>query len=174
MEVSFETYIAIASAFVALCALAVTVWQGRQNYKHNKISVRPKLTTMENFHDEGRLITVSYELINSGFGPAIIKDFILVYEDKEISKNNRKTYEEFLKEKAKSEGCHVLNVIAFAPDSALLAGERCELFSFEHDSLEDISFINKLDLRVNYQSIYEEKTYTYDSNKEMQRKALVF
>jgi hypothetical protein len=166
MEINVETYIAIASAFIAVCALGVTVWQGRQNHKHNKMSVRPKITTMENFDDDGRNRTVSFELINSGFGPAIIKDFILVYDGEEVSKNNRKTYEDFLKEKVKSQGCKIVNIVSFAPDSALLVNERCELLSFHHRVGEDASFINKLDLRVNYQSIYEDETYTYDSRKD--------
>lgn len=85
----WETSISLASAAVALCALGVTVWQGRQNNRHNKMSVRPKLTASENYQDDDNERTVSFELINSGFGPAIIKDFILVYDGKEVAKNKR-------------------------------------------------------------------------------------
>lgn len=164
MSFNPETWIAIASVVTAVCALGVTVWQGRQNYKHNKMSVRPNLSAFESYDDNGKTRLVAFELINSGFGPAIIKDFILVYDGQEVSKNNRKTYEDFLREKTKS--FTDLNIVSFVPDSSLLMNERCEIFSFRHKHGQDASFIDKLNLRVNYQSIYEDETFTYDSRKD--------
>ena len=160
----WETSISLASAVVAVCALSVTVWQGRQNYKHNKMSVRPKLTASEDYQDDDKGRTVSFELINSGFGPAIIKDFILVYYGKEVSKNNCKGYEDFLMQLSKDVAFQ--SMYSFIPDSSLLAGERYELFSFRHKHGQDVSFIDKLNLRVNYQSIYEDETFIYDSKKD--------
>ncbi len=159
-----ETWIAVASAITAVCALSVTVWQGRQNYKHNKMSVRPKLSAFESYDDDGKTRLVAFELINSGFGPAIIKDFILVYDGKEVSKNNRKTYEDFLRGKTKF--FTDLNIVSFVPGSSLLMNERCEIFSFRHTHGQDALFIDKLNLRVNYQSIYEDETFIYDSQKD--------
>lgn len=160
----WETYISIASAVVALCALGVTVWQGRQNDRHNKMSVRPKLTASEDYHDDDYGRIVSFELINAGFGPAIIKDFILVYDGKEVSKNNRKTYEDFLRHLSKD--VVFQSMYSFIPGSSLSAGERYELFSFRHKQGQDVSFIEKLNLRVNFQSIYEDETWEYDSKKD--------
>ena len=166
MDFNTETWVAIASAFTAVCALGATIWQGQQNYKHNKLSVRPKLTTMENYENTDETRTVTFELINAGFGPAIFKDFILVYDGKEISKNNRKTYEDFLTEK--TQGFTDVCIFSFIPDSTISSGECCELFSFTHKHGQDASFINKLNLRVNYQSIYEDEIYEYDSRKDRQ------
>lgn len=163
---SWETSISLASAVVAACALGVTIWQGRQNDRHNRMSVRPKLTASENYQDDDNGRTVTFELINSGFGPAIIKDFILVYDGKEVSKNNRKTYEEFLTHLSKD--VQFQSLYSFIPDSSLLAGEKYELFSFRHKHGQDVSFIDKLNLRVNYQSIYEDETFPYDSKKDRQ------
>lgn len=160
----WETSISLASAVVALCALGVTVWQGNQNYRHNKMSVRPKLTASENYQDDDKGRTVNFELINAGFGPAIIKDFILVYDGKEVSNNNRKTYEDFLQQLSKE--VVFQSLYSFIPDSSLLAGERYELFSFRYKHGQDVSFIDKLNLRVNYQSIYEDETFIYDSKKD--------
>ncbi len=163
VEFNSETWIAIASAITAICALAATIWQGRQNYKHNKLSVRPMLTTMINYKDGKKTRTVSFELINSGFGPAIIKDFILMFDGEEVSKNNLKSYEDFLKEKAKS--FKVESVFSITPDASIVMGERYELFSFSYKHGEDVSFIHKLDLLVNYQSIYEDEIFTHDTRK---------
>lgn len=161
---SSEIWISLASAVVALCALGVTVWQGRQNDKHNKMSVRPKLTASEDYEDDDKGRTVSFELINAGFGPAIIKDFVLVYDGKEVANNNRKAYEDFLRQL--SQDVSFQSLYSFIPDSSLLAGERYELFSFRHKHGQDISFIDKLNLRVNYQSIYEDEIFVYDSKKD--------
>jgi hypothetical protein len=160
----WEISISLASAVVALCALVVTVWQGRQNDRHNKMSVRPKLTASQDFEndDEGKII--SFKLMNAGFGPAIIKDFILLYDGKEVSKNNPKAYQDFLKTSIKK--ADFFNIYSFAPESILLAGEGCELFSFRHRHGQDVSFIDKLNLRVNYQSIYEDELFVYDSKKD--------
>lgn len=154
------------SAIIATCALGVTIWQCHQNHRHNKMSVRPKLTASEDYEDDDKGRTVTFKLINAGFGPAIIKDFILVYENKEISKNNRKVYEDFLRRITKN--VDLQSIYSFIPDSSLLAGERYELFSFRHKHGQDVSFIDKLNLRVSYQSMYgdEDKTYIYDSKKD--------
>ncbi len=161
---SSEMWISLASAVVALCALGVTVWQGRQNDRHNKMSVRPKLTASEDYQDDDKGRTVSFELINAGFGPAIIKDFVLVYDGKEVANNNRKAYEDFLRQLSKD--VTFQSLYSFIPDSSLLAGERYELFSFRHKHGQDVSFIDKLNLRVNYQSIYEDEIFVYDSKKD--------
>ncbi len=162
----WEVSISLASAIVAACALAVTVWQGRQNYKHNKMSVRPKLTASEDYQDDDKGRTVSFDLINAGFGPAIIKDFVLAYDGKEVSNNNRKAFEDFLTQLTKDKGVSLLSLYSFIPDSSLLAEERYELFSFHHRHGQDVSFIDKLNVRINYQSIYEDETYIYDSKKD--------
>jgi hypothetical protein len=166
MDFNAETWVAIASAITAVCALGATIWQGQQNYKHNKLSVRPKLTAMENYENTEEARKVTFELINAGFGPAIFKDFILVYDGKEISKNNRKTYEDFLTEKTR--GFTDVGIFSFIPDSTISAGECCELFSFTYKHEQDASFIHKLNIRINYQSIYEDEIIEYDSRKDRQ------
>lgn len=163
---SSEMWISLASAVVALCALGVTIWQGHQNYRHNKMSVRPKLTASEDYQDDDKGRTISFELINAGFGPAIIKDFILVYDGKKVSNNNRKAFEDFLTQLTKDQGVDLLSLYSFIPGSSLLTEERYELFSFRHKHGQNVSFIDKLNLRVNYQSIYEDETFIYDSKKD--------
>lgn len=160
-----EMWVALSSVVVAVCALVVTIWQGRQNYKHNKMSVRPLLTTMEKYQDRMNNRIVNFELINSGFGPAIIKDFILVYNNEEVSKNNRKTYEDFMMKKASR--FELLNLISFAPNSSIQSDERVELFAMRYNpKTDDASFLEKLNIKINYQSIYGDETFTYDSRKD--------
>lgn len=158
-----EVWIMGASAVVAVCALAVTVWEGFQARKHNKLSVRPLLTSAENSDITRRGMFFSWELINAGLGPAIIKDFIVLFNGKEVSRNNREELIAFLKKKTKKYGD--LKVFTFRVDSSMVANEKCEILSFTYNPDQDISFIEKLDLRINYQSIYKDKTFTYDTRK---------
>ena len=164
MDFSTDTWIALASSATALCALGLSLWEGHQNRRHNKLSVRPLLTAEQNFENIDNEKIIRFELMNAGFGPAIIKDFILSYDGREVSKNNRKTYESFLEEKTK--GFKILNIFSFVPDSSMPQHEKCELFSFSCKLDSNPSFMNKLNLRINYQSIYQDEIFTYDSRKD--------
>lgn len=166
MSLDINTSIALASAAVALCALGVTIWQGKQNYKHNKLSVRPFLRTFE-YSDTlnsktGRL---TFELMNCGIGPAIIKNFVLLYEGKEVSRNNRKTYYEFLQKLLVD--FDNLKISMYGPGAAMQTGEKLLLLSFAYDlKKQDIGFADKLNLIVEYQSIYEDEVFAYDSKRD--------
>ncbi len=165
MSLDINTSIALASAFVAACALGVTIWQGRQNHKHNKLSVRPLLATMEHHHVTDNIGYVAFELINCGVGPAIIKNFVLLFGDQEVSRNNRKTYDDFLKNKC--EGYMDVYTGQYVPGGAMQAGEKHLLLSFKYDTeKQDVEFAHQLNLLVDYQRIYEDETFTYDSRKD--------
>lgn len=163
MEFSAETYIALASAVVAACALAVTIWQGRQNHRHNMLSVRPFLGALEHYSNEKNVGQITFELINCGVGPAIIKNFTLLYDGKEVSRNNRRTYEEFLQQLLKD--FTVVEIFSYAPGAAMQAGETLELLTFQYDHKQNIDFINKLNLLVDYQCLYQRETFTFDSRE---------
>lgn len=159
--------IALASAVVAGCALGVTFWQGYLMRQHNRLSVRPMLTTMERYEIKNNLGYVSFELSNCGIGPAIIKNFVLLNGDEEVSRNNRKTYDDFLRSRAQE----LDNVYtgSFVPGSALSVGDKHTLLSFVCDvEKHDVSFIHRLNLIVDYQSIYQDEVFTYDSRKDRQ------
>ena len=155
-----ETWIV---AFVAVCALGVTVWQGRQNYKHNRMSVRPQLAVFEYSDTTETEKNVWLELVNSGIGPAIIKDFILLYDGKEVSKNNYKTYKKFLDEKAGNG--ELVYFAAFVPSSIIPINRPIKPFSFRHKHGQDNSFIEKLNFYISYQSIYEDEILICDTRK---------
>lgn len=165
MTLDINTSIALASAFVALCALGVTLWQGRQNHKHNKLSVRPLLATMEQHHTKENIGYVAFELINCGVGPAIIKNFALLFGDEEVSRNNRTTYDDFLK--SKLEGFMDVYTGQYVPGGAMQVGEKHVLLAFKYDTEKhDIDVIHQLNLLVDYQSIYQDEVFTYDSRKD--------
>ena len=61
-------WLTIASIFIALSALFLAVYEGRQTRKHNRVSVKPKLHVSRNFNEEKGILT--FRLINGGIGPA--------------------------------------------------------------------------------------------------------
>jgi len=159
--------ISLASAVVAGCALGVTFWQGYLIRQHNRLSVRPMLATMERHDAKDNVGYVSFELSNCGVGPAVIKNFILLYGDEEVSRNNRKTYDDFLRDKA--QGLASVYTGSFVPGAAFSVGEKHTLLSFVYDiEKQDVSFIHRLNVIVDYQSIYQGEVFTYDSRKDRQ------
>lgn len=165
MELPAEISIALASAVIAACALGVTIWQGRQNYKHNKLSVRPFLSTMEYHTEDGNIGQITFALINCGIGPAIIKNFVLLDGDEEVSRNNRKTYDDFIAQKF--DGFTDVFCGSYVPGAAMQAGEKMILLTFRYDmQKQNIDFVHKLNLLADYQCIYQSDTFTYDSRND--------
>ncbi|MFN8972730.1 MAG: hypothetical protein ACK5VZ_06615 [Alphaproteobacteria bacterium] len=165
MELSAETYIAFSSAVVAVCALVVTIWQGRQNHKHNMLSVRPFLSTVEYNTEHGSIQQITFMLVNCGIGPAIIKNFVLLNGDEEVSRNNRKTYDDFVEQKC--EGLTDVFRGSYVPGAVMQVGEKIVLLTFKYDmQKQNIDFVHKLNLLVDYQCIYQSNTFTYDSRND--------
>ncbi len=158
--------IAIASVFIAVCALGVTVWQGMETRKHNKNSIRPLLNVSwyENRLDTGgdNMLCGECKISNRGFGLAIVKSFILFYEGKEVARNNNDAYCEFLIDLLKDFGG--VRVSWVGVSAILKAEEEKSLWKFVYNSENDsIDFIHKLSLLVEYESIYQDETFILDN-----------
>ncbi|MFM9890727.1 MAG: hypothetical protein ACKVOE_08850 [Rickettsiales bacterium] len=165
MELSTEMHVALLSVFIAGCALFVTIWQGRQNHKHNMLSARPFLGALEHYEHDGKVGKLTFELINGGVGPAIIKNFTLLYDGKEVARNNREDYETFLKQLLKD--FEILDIFCCLPGAALQVGERITLLSFVYDvEKQKTDFVNKLNLLVDYQCLYQRETFPFDSRRD--------
>lgn len=72
-SLSNSDIVAAAAAFIALCSLGATIWQGRMSWSHNRLSVRPMLVWVPGriLNDHG--VTLRFSVKNFGVGPAIIK-----------------------------------------------------------------------------------------------------
>ncbi len=80
---------------IALLALGFSIWQGWQIRIHNKLSVRPHLTSWINTDAEKGYYTL--ELINNGIGPALIEEFLLKVDGKIITGQGSEPIEKALK-----------------------------------------------------------------------------
>ena len=82
-------YIAGAAAVIALCALAVSIWQGRVMRFHQMLSVKPHIDIDYKFFP-GKPIEI--RMLNNGVGPAIIKSFKILYDGQPLSENQTDAY----------------------------------------------------------------------------------
>jgi hypothetical protein len=64
-----DLILSMAGTFTAVCALALSIYEGRQARQHDRLSVRPLLT----FQHDKRPDTRALILKNKGLGPAILK-----------------------------------------------------------------------------------------------------
>ena len=97
VTVRLETIANILTAAVAIAAILLSVWEGVENRRHNRLSVLPNLTGAERsigvispitndgfpfLQGADSLYAISYALENTGLGPAVIENF-LVFEGEE-------------------------------------------------------------------------------------------
>lgn len=80
---SWEVITGTASAVIALCALALTLWQAVVTRSHNKLSVKPYLQTWSHTDEANNRYQI--DLMNNGIGPAFIKSFAIQVDGQTIS-----------------------------------------------------------------------------------------
>jgi len=80
---------------IAVCALAYTVWQGKQAQRHNKLSFRPHLTSWSHQNTDKGVYSV--EIMNNGLGPALIERFIVKIDGQIIPGEGTQPIEKGLK-----------------------------------------------------------------------------
>jgi hypothetical protein len=79
----------VVATFIAFLALILTIWEGLENRRNNRLSTQPILSILEKWDETGYL----YKLIlsNDGFGPAIIEGIVYhfassAYREEQIQK----------------------------------------------------------------------------------------
>jgi hypothetical protein len=72
-----EVVVSIAGLVVSICALGYTAYQAYLSREHNKLSVKPSLTTWSDTTYDHITGCYTYEstLMNAGLGPAYIKSY---------------------------------------------------------------------------------------------------
>jgi hypothetical protein len=78
--ISSDTVIAICAVCIATFALGVSIWQGIETRKHNKLSVKPYISIRVLISKQSEYMGIQIE--NNGIGPAIIKKCIVFVDGK--------------------------------------------------------------------------------------------
>ena len=80
----FYVVTTLAVIFISMCALGLTIWQGYLTRKHNKLSVKPIIDSMQDSH--GSSFKLSIE--NHGLGVALVSDIKYFLKETEVSKTD--------------------------------------------------------------------------------------
>lgn len=161
-----EKIFMIGTSIVAGLAVVVSLWQGYETRRHNRLSVKPIVSFDRNFSDEIKTINnakkkvieqdtlrvFSIRLKNQGFGPAIIKRFVVSVDGKPV-KGSR----EFLWREA-------LNTAGYT-GKILQASwyENGDVFRSGHNKslvriYQNTEVLRRITIEIEYESIYEEQS----------------
>ena len=72
----------ISTLTVAIIALGFTIWQGREQIKHNHVSVEPRLTSY--FSTNGKEKQWGIYILNNGLGTGFVKELTVLVDDVEV------------------------------------------------------------------------------------------
>lgn len=92
-----QTMANLLTIMVAIAAIGLSVWEGRENRLHNRLSVLPRLERVQSVVRDGLeddTYTMTYGLENSGLGPAVLQK-VLVYIDGETVFESTRSEEYF-------------------------------------------------------------------------------
>lgn len=160
-----------AALVVAVCALYLTIKSNKATQEHNKLSVKPRLTTavMANrtLYLDGSIKTIEFQVLltNVGLGPAIVKTSDVLIDGDEVPVESFEDVQPLLEK--------VFPGIQLAPsgsffklnkEHAVEVGKEVELVAFTvlNPSAEFDKEIKRVSLRICTESLYGETLY-YDT-----------
>lgn len=156
---SWELIIGLSSAAIALCSLGFTIWQGRVAQRHNRLSVRPHLTTWT--YSDASNHGYTLDLLNNGIGPAFIKTFEILVDGRVITGDGYELIEKALKILF-PQYLYTSQQAFLGPGYSMAAKETRRLVAVQFlgpifPSQEEVDHaIKRACLLINYLSIYDE------------------
>ena len=148
-------FLSITGTITAVCALGLSIWEGTQSRRHDRLSVRPLLSFNHEKLPDGRALLVK----NNGLGPAILERFQIFVNGSPVNE---------LQEGGWSEVVRLLGIRGFAEyhymvgDEVLDSGEErtvlrinCKGWSAAELDVLDNSLL-LLKVRFDYKSMYHE------------------
>lgn len=153
-----EHYISIASAVVALTALGVSIWQGYETRKHNRLSVTPNLVYYTQFSPTDKL--QGFNITNNGLGPAIIDNFTIYVDDYLVNTQAASTWLEVIDKLELDRSWITYNWLE--PGYAIRPDETVWLIAISEtdQTVENINLLKnvlpRLRIQIEYHSIYED------------------
>lgn len=161
----------IAAILVSACALFLTIYQAMAARKHNRITVRPHLTTFIDKHSSPDSRRVDVTLSNNGLGPAVIKSFEPLFNGSPTGATDSKSLEHFVADNLGLQIHPSPSYFSFLnPGYIMAADSEMKIASFAvvmSLSMKDEaiqSALSQFEIRITYQSLYEED-FVYDSRE---------
>lgn len=163
----------VAAFFVSVCAIALTFYQAYLSRQHNRLSVRPSLSTLVDADpapDNPQITLVSVKLVNSGLGPAYIKSFeILVFGEAVTVKTPEEMHRLALKYLPESIDEARCRYIVFGKHHVMAHGKQEEIakIALRNATSAPTESVKNFALRVRYESAYGD-SFTYDTRQHQE------
>ncbi len=153
-----DRIVSLSAIIIAVASIIVTVWQGFETRRHNRLSVRPKLEI--SFELKLKDNSFAYTLTNKGLGPAVITDVKFYVDGMVVQKGGFSIYDKF-KEKLGLKDYKTLYTGIY-PGKTIKSNEEIDIIRFflkEKDNPRN--FISRVYRRVvieiGYKSMYGEE-----------------
>lgn len=150
-------WIALASVMIALLVLGLTIWQGLQTRKHNRLSAKPYV----DFSWVNKpLHGLRCELKNLGLGPAFINQIRFFVDNNEVKIRNRECYKSLFEALEINEVVTKIEVLHIEPNSAISVSQSENLIAFCDSSISEnehkliASKLRRFSVQVEYKCIY--------------------
>jgi hypothetical protein len=114
-----------AAVVVAFVALALALWEGFQNRRHNRLSVSPNIILNLDIHFGGQPTIVV--LRNAGLGPAQITEMLIATDGEPLKGVNSREFISVLRSVCGGDDLYV-----GAPPSVMQSGESFSLVSYDN------------------------------------------
>ncbi|MBU2514552.1 hypothetical protein KJ966_24770 [bacterium] len=161
---NWDKVLAISTTVIALVAVVVSIWQGIETRKHNRLSVKPILDLVYVNKYEPEKTYPGIYLENYGVGPAIIKEVIVKLDGKPYYKSGNVFYFDFIGGYLRKDLIGDTKVLAtsIGINMTLPKGEKLSLVTFMTKDQtpgvekELVRLLNGLAIYITYQSVYGE------------------
>ncbi|MCU7844701.1 MAG: hypothetical protein KZQ93_12755 [Candidatus Thiodiazotropha sp. (ex Monitilora ramsayi)] len=161
----------ISSVVIALCAFLFTLWSGWRVHTHNKLSVKPHLTTW--ITTDANKHYYSIDLLNNGLGPALIDRFEVIVDGQLLFGNATEPVENAIKTLFPENHYEYRSSVGLVGSGYSMPVNEKRLIASVHFSNVNpplnehvINQIKRCSIKITYKSFYGKK-YTYSSNDEV-------
>lgn len=161
MDIFWSFFFSFIAMAIALLAIYLTMKQIEMSREHNRLSVRPHLT-FESCTNNVEGLIMGVMLKNNGIGPAIIKNYKLIWMNK-TNVEGHVNINMFIKEQLKNVDDAVWGVLA--PETPIAVNQEIWLFKIELDKKNKTNtahfskFLKSLNIVIDYESIYGDKIF---------------
>lgn len=155
-----------ASATIALAALWLSIFEGRQNRKHLRLSLKPELVLDTAKKDHPTIASAAF--INAGLGPARIIKMRVFVSGEEVNGDLSVALKSAVTEKVKRLKTKKLITTAINPGYVLRASNEIRFLYIELDRSEACTpdelegLLEGIDIGIEFESFYGEKD-SFDS-----------
>lgn len=169
-----DSILALTGIIIAIISLGFAIWQGREEIRHNHISVEPRINAY--FSNDGRKNQWGIYAINNGMGTAFVNRMVVMVDGKPVEPVDNNIFFGAVLALGLHAKCFVIG--GPRPNDSFKVGEEIflvEARGSEKNCAEDRLRLkwasqnpHQLDFVLGMESIYGDKfRYTYSLNRQV-------